>query len=199
MTNFNPQTAQQLGMAILVATIAAAITLSLLYAGIPFFGPVNDMLTAVTAILIAGLVWQFHAVVWAKRPTLAAILLVAALLGTVLMAGNATLVGFGKMNWQIGGMYTAIGFALTGVWLFSMLLVAKGQPFLTSGLVTFGMVTGVCLLFGFLAGPLMASKITLGFQPLVWISYIAAGAGWLMFPIWCWRLAAYLKTITPGP
>jgi len=74
-----------------------------------------------------------------------------------------------------------------------MLLTAKGQPFLTSGLVTLGLIAGICLLFGFLAGPLMAKQITIGFQPLVWISYIAAGAGWIMFPIWCWRLAVHLK------
>ncbi|HKJ26312.1 MAG TPA: hypothetical protein VJ965_01625 [Anaerolineales bacterium] len=193
MIGFSPQTTQQLGMAILIATIAAMITLSLLYVGIPFFGPVNDLLTAVISILIAGLVWQFHPVVWEKKPTLAAILLIAALLGVVLMAGNATLVAFGKMGWQLGGMYTAFGFALTGVWLIGMLLTAKGQPFLTSGLVTLGLIAGICLLFGFLAGPLMAKQITIGFQPLVWISYIAAGAGWIMFPIWCWRLAVHLK------
>jgi MFS family permease len=193
MSDFNPQLTHQLAIAIAIAAIASVITLILLYAGIPFFGPVNDLINALSAILIVIFMWQFHVILEEKNAALAVLIQLAALVGGVLISGNSVLVAFGEMEWKTGGMYTAIGYALIGLWLVGMLLVLKDQAFLNSGLVTLGLVAGVCLLFGFLAGPLLAEKLTKVFTPVVWIAYVATGAGWILFPIWCWRLAVNLR------
>jgi len=193
MSDFNPQLTHQLAIAIAIAAVASVITLILLYAGIPFFGPVNDLINAVSAILIVIFMWQFHVILEEKNPAMAILLQLAALVGVVLISGNSVLVAFGKMDWKDGGMYTGIGYALIGLWLVGMLLVLRDQAFLNSGLVNLGLAAGVCLLFGFLAGPLLAEKLTIVFMPLVWVAYAATGAGWILFPVWCWRLAANLK------
>ena len=193
MNNFAPQSTQQLAMAIAIAAIALVVTLTLLYAGIPFFGPVNDLITAASGILIIVFVWQFHQILREKSLALAIILMLIAWAGSLFIIGNSILVAFGRMDWKLGGMYTAVGYALIGIWFIGMLLISKEQPFLTPGLARFGLIAGVCLLFGFLAGPLLAEKLNIAFKPLVWIAYAATGVGWIMFPVWCWRLAGSLK------
>jgi|GEM_PF-5418651 len=41
-------------------------------------------------------------------------------------------------------------------------------------------------LYGLAAGPLLASGTSLTADPLVWVAYVGAGAGWLLYPVWCW-------------
>lgn len=193
MNDFSPQLTQQLGAAIAITAVLSVLTLILLYTGIPFFGPVNDLITAVGGILIAGLALQFHALLGDEISGLALILLLIAWAGAALIAVNAVLVAFGLMDWMLGGMYTAVGYALVGVWLLGMLLVLRGSPLLDAGLMRLGLIGGTAMLFGFLAGPLLAGRLEIAVKPLVWAAYAAAGAGFIIFPIWCWRLAAKLK------
>lgn len=193
MTNFNPQFTQQVVFAYVIVTILAIITLSLLYAGIPFFGPVNDILTAVSAVLIAILIWQLFPLIREKNALVGIVFSLIAWAGTAAIAINAVMVAFGGLGWKEGGMYTAVGFALVGIWLIALLFTIPPQPFLTDGLVRLGIIAGVAMLFGFLAGPLMAERLDLAVKPIVWLAYVGAGAGWLMFPVWCWMLSKSLK------
>lgn len=193
MTSFPSPATQKLATAIAIAAVASIVTLILLYSGIPFFGPINDLINATSGILIIGLAWQFHPVLREKNPAIAIILMVIALAGGIFITGNSVLVAFGQIDWKLGGMYTVVGYALVGIWIIGMLLVSNEQPFLLPGLVRFGLIAGVVMLFGFLAGPLLAEKIEVALQPLVWIAYAGAGVGWIMFPLWCWRLASGLK------
>jgi hypothetical protein len=48
------------------------------------------------------------------------------------------------------------------------------------------------MLFGLLAGPILASGREFTQNPLVWIAYAGAAAGWLLFPLWCWRVGRLL-------
>ena len=171
----------------------SVLTLILLYAGIPFFGPVNDLITTVAGILIAGLALQFHPLLREEIDGLALLLLLAAWAGAAAVAANSVLVAFGQMHWMVGGMYTAVGYALIGIWLLGLLVTLRGEIFFNPGLVRLGLIAGAAMLFGFLSGPLLAGRLQLDIKPLAWIAYAAAGAGWVMFPIWCWRLAAKLK------
>jgi hypothetical protein len=193
VTNFNPQLTSQLAGAIAIAAVAGVVTLALLYAGIPFFGPVNDLINAASAILIAVFVWQFHPLIRERSAVLAVLLLLFAMAGVAAIAGNSVVVAFGRMDWKIGGMYTGIGYGLIGVWLAGMLLALKASSFPAPGLVTFGLILGFCMLLGFLAGPLLAGKLELEFKPLVWLAYAGMGGGWVLFPVWCWLLASRLK------
>jgi hypothetical protein len=176
-------------MAIAIAAVASIVTLILLYSGLPFFGPVNDLINAVSGILIAGFVWQFYAILREKSPTIAILLMLIAWAGAIMIIGNSILVAFGRLDWKQGGLFTIVGYALIGIWFIGMLLITKEQAFLNPGLTKFGLIAGICMLFGFLAGPLLAEKLAIAFTPLVWIAYAGAGAGWIMFPLWCWRFA----------
>lgn len=193
MTNFNPQLTKQITFAYVVVTILGIITLSLLYAGIPFFGPVNDLLNAAGAILIAIFVWLLFPLVHEKSNVVSLPFSLVAWAGTAAIAINSVYVAFGRMGWKDGGMYTAIGFALIGIWLIGMLQTIPPQPFLTDTLVRLGNIAGIAMLFGFLAGPLLAERLDLAVKPIVWLAYVGAGAGWLMFPVWCWMLSKNFK------
>ena len=193
MNDFSPQLTQQLGAAIAITAVLSVLTLILLYTGIPFFGPVNDLITAVGGILIAGLALQFHPLLSEEIDGLALVPLLIAWAGAALIAVNAVLVAFGQMDWMLGGMYTAVGYALIGVWLLALLLILRDLPPMDLGLARLGLIAGTAMLFGFLAGPLLAGRLEMTLKPLAWIAYAAAGAGFILFPIWCWRLAAKLK------
>lgn len=193
MNDFSPQLTQQLGAAIAITAVLSVLTLILLYAGIPFLGPINDLITAVGGILIAGLALQFHPLLREQIPGLALVLLLIAWAGAALIAVNAVLVAFGQMDWMLGGMYTAYGYALIGAWLLGILLTLREQPPMDQRLVRLGLIGGTAMLFGFLAGPLLAGRLEMTFKPLAWVAYAAAGVGFVIFPIWCWRLAAKLK------
>ena len=192
MTNFNHQLTQQIAFAYVNVTILGIITLALLYAGIPFFGTVNDLLNAAGAILIAILAWQLYSLVREKYTIVSLLFSIVAWAGTAAIAINSMLVAFGGMGWKEGGMYTAIGFALIGIWLIMTLLTIPSQLFLTTSLVRLGLIAGVAMLFGFIAGPLLGEKLVLSVKPIIWLAYIGAGAGWLMLPVWCWMLSKSL-------
>ena len=193
MNDFSPKLTRQISLAIAITAALSVLTLILLYAGIPFFGPVNDLITAVGGILIAGLALQLHPLVRKEIPGLALVPLLIAWAGAALIAVNAVLVAFGQMDWMLGGMYTAFGYALIGIWLLTLLLILRDLPPMDPGLMRLGLVAGIAMLFGFLAGPLLAGRLEMALKPLAWIAYAAAGAGFVMFPIWCWRLAVRLK------
>lgn len=188
MIHFNPKVTRQIAGSVAITAVLGLITLILLYSGLPFFGPVNDLLTAFGGFLILLLAWQFHPLIQTKAPVASFLLLLAAFAGSATIAANAVLVAFGRMAWQVGGMYTALGYVLIGIWLLGMLYVLKTQPFLTPTLLRLGTAAGTAMLFGVLAGPLLAGSLELSFQPLAWLSYALAALGWILFPVWCWLL-----------
>ncbi len=180
-------------LAIAVTAVASIITLALLYAGLPIFGPINDLSTALGGLLSALLVWQFHTMFHEHAPRTATLSLMAAWVGSAAIIINSLLVAFGQMGWKTGGMYTAIGFGLQGIWLLSANRQLHSQPFLTPGVVRLGTLAAVAMFFGLLAGPMLAAGVNFGQNLLVWISYIGAGAGWLLYPVWCWLVGQRLS------
>ena len=46
---------------IAIGAIVSIVTLTLLYSGLPFFGPVNDLTNAIVGVFIGLLAWQFFA------------------------------------------------------------------------------------------------------------------------------------------
>ena len=182
----------RIATAIAVTAVVSVVTLALLYSGLPFFGPVNDLTNALNGLLIALLAWQFHAILKERAPGAAAVLLLIAWAGSAAIIGNSLLVAFGQMYWMTGGMYTLLGYGLLGIWLLAFLRLAGPHPFLTARLVRLGTVAAVAMLFGLLAGPALASGVAFTQSPLVWVAYSGAAAGWLLFPLWCWRMGRAL-------
>ena len=190
--SFDPQTTGWVAVAVAGSTVISIVTLALLYSGIPVFGPINDLTNAVGGLLSALLVWQFHVLVRQRAPGLAVLCLLAAWAGAAAIIVNSILVALGRMHWMTGGMYTAIGFGLLGIWLLALPRFSGPQPFLTPALVRLGTIAGIVMLFGLLAGPALASGAALEKSPLAWIAYISVGGGWLLYPVWCWLVGRIL-------
>jgi len=188
----NYRTTAQIAIAIAITAVISVITLSLLYSGIPFFGPVNDLTNAVGGVLSALLVWQFHALLRERAPNTAIFFLLAAWVGSAAITINSVLVAFGQMHWMTGGMYTTIGYSLIGIWLLALHRQFGQLEFLPSGIFKLGTITAVAMLFGLLAGPLLASGISFAEIPLISVAYVGAAAGWLLYPVWCWLVGKRL-------
>jgi len=186
MDGFNPQLTGRIAIAVAAVAVISIVTLAVLYAGVPVFGPINDVTNAVGGLLSALLVWQFHALLRERAPGVAVLCLLAAWAGSAAIITNSILVAMGRMHWMTGGMYTAIGYGLLGIWLLALLRLIGPQPFLTPGLVRLGTVTGIVMLFGLLAGLLLPSGVNFNNNPLVWIAFVGVAAGLLLYPLWCW-------------
>ena len=193
MKIFNPQLTGRIAVAIAVTAVASIITLALLYAGLTIFGPINDLTTALGGLLSALLVWQFHTMFHEHTPRTATLSLMAAWVGSTAIIINSLQVAFGQMDWMTGGMYTAIGFGLQAIWLLAVNHQLGSLPFLTLGIVRLGTIAAVDMLFGLLAGPMLAAGVNFTQSPLVGIAFIGAGAGWLLYPVWCWRVGQRLS------
>jgi len=191
----NYRTIAQTAIAIAITAVISIITLTLLYSGLPFFGPVNDLTNAVGGMLSALLVWQFHALLRERTPNAAIFLLLAAWVGSAAIIINSVLVAFGQMHWMTGGMYTVIGYSLIGIWLLALHLKFGQQEFLPSGILKLGTIAAIAMLLGLLAGPLLASGISFTENPLVSVSYVGAAAGWLLYPVWCWLVGKRLLSL----
>ncbi|HSM70141.1 MAG TPA: hypothetical protein VK851_01230 [Anaerolineales bacterium] len=192
MNTFDPQLTGKIASAIPLTAVLSIITLALLYSGIPIFGPINDLTNAVSGVLIAVMVGQFHFLFRERAAGVAVIFLLVAFAGAATIVINSVLVAFGRMHWLTGGMYTAIGYGLIGVWFFVLLRTIVPQPFLTPGLIRLGTVTTLALLFCLPAAPLMGLGDNLKINPLIIIVFFGAGTGWLLFPFWCWQLGRRL-------
>ena len=181
----------QLLVAIAVGALVSVVTLTLLYAGLPFFGPVNDLTNAVIGLVIALLARQFFAALPKSLPSVAGLLLCWA--GAALIIGNSVLVAFGRMDWKVGGMYTGMGYGLIGAWLLLTLLFSRLTRQFPPALWWLGVAIGIALLFGLVAGPLLAGRLSIKIQPLVWVVYAMTALGWIGFPIWSWMLSRMLR------
>lgn len=191
-TSFNPAVTGRIAIAIAITALVSIITLALLYSNLPPFGPINDLTNAVGGLLSGLLIWQFHALLRERAPGAATLFLLAGWAGSAAIIINSLLVAFRQMHWMTGGMYTAIGFGLQGIWLLALLRLIGPQSFLTPGLARLGTTAAIAMLFGLMAGPLLALGTSLIAGPLVWVAYVGAGAGWLLYPIWCWRVGRRL-------
>ena len=192
-TYFNPILTGRISAVIPITAVISLITLGLLYSGFSIFGPINDITNAFGGLLSALLVWQLHALLQERALTLGTLLLLIAWTGSAAIIVNSILVATGRMHWMTGGMYTALGLGLQGIWLFAMLRLIGPQPFLTAGLIRLGTIAAVAMWFGLLAGPLLATGTSLTQNPLVWIAYVGTAGGWLLYPVWCWLVSKQLS------
>jgi hypothetical protein len=153
---------------------------------------VNDIINAVVGLMIGLLAWQFFAALPSKSPVSVAGLLFC-WAGAALLIGNSVLVAFGRMDWKEGGMYTGIGYGLIGGWLLLTLLFSGLAREFPPAPWRSGLAIGIALVFGLAAGPLLAGRLSIKIQPLVWVAYVMTGLGWVGFPIWCWMLSRTLR------
>lgn len=191
---FDPAATGRLAMAIPIVAILAMIALVLLYAGLPPFGPVNDLLNALGAAIVAVLAWRVLPLVRDRAPGVARALVAVAWIGSAAIIGNSVLVAAGQLDWMLGGLYTALGFGFHGIWLLGTVLLARGQPgteaLVAGRALALGIAAAVGLVLGLSAATSLAAGESLFANPVVYLSFL----GWLLFAIWCWIVGRRLTS-----
>lgn len=179
-------------VAIAVTAAVSIVTLGLLTSGLPIFGPINDLTNAVGGLLTAVLVWRLHRALLRRGGAALPALVVTAWVGSAAIIVNSILVAAGRMHWMTGGMYTAIGYGLLGVWLLGRLRALAAAGLVTTGHRRLGGVAGGLMLLGLLAGPALGSGAALDTNPIVWVGFAGVTAGLLLYPLWCWLVGRRL-------
>ncbi len=191
-------TSGRLATALAYVGIFNALSIILMYAGVPIFGPLNDLGVASAAVLQAILAWRLGAIVGVRFPSVG---LVAATVGAIVAAVGSGLVLSGASDWFEAGVVSTLGYAVLGVWVIAANRRARPRRAWPATLATFGMQIGAIMCLGFLA--LLAVTSSVGSPTsapwFVWVAY-ANGVGWfILLPVWNFRLGRYLSSGPVGP
>jgi hypothetical protein len=180
------ESARLLAEWIALVGVAALAALVLMYAGLGFFGPVNDVLGAATGILVMLLAFTSRSLLPAG-PVLRWVALASALIGAVLIVIGSVLVLTGRTGWYLAGLWSALGWAAIGVWLLVLALTLWGSTSWPAWLRWLGVVAAVLLVAGFAVMPGIVSGIDdwgLAGPSLV-VPQALGYVGSLLLLIWC--------------
>jgi len=175
-------------MAIATGTTAvlAVVTITLMYTVNMIFGPINDVLNGIAAILSAAMAWMLYAQHHAKSPLMSQVALGLAVLGTILAVVGSILVIFRFTGFVLAGWYTGFGYALLGLWLAAFCYSMLGNDVFPNKLIIFGIVTGIAMAMGILSLTGILSRID-SMEALPWylnIAYLAFLGIYIFYPIW---------------
>jgi hypothetical protein len=192
-------TSGRLATALAYVGLFNALSIILMYAGVPIFGPLNDLGVASAAVLQAILALRLGVDIGARFP---AVGLVAATVGALVAAIGSGLVLSGASDWFVAGVVSTLGYAVLGVWVIAANRHARLTGAWPAPLATFGIRIGAVMCLGFLA--LLAIKSSVGGPTsapwFVWAAY-SNGVGWfILLPMWNFRLGRYLRSrpVAPG-
>lgn len=171
-----------------------AITLFFTVGGV--FGPLNDVCNAAEALLSAALAWALYPVHRARAPRASRFALVAAWVGALVATLGSVWVLSGVTGWYLAGLYTSVGYALIGVWLFGLNYAALHSGLWPRRLAQLGLLVAIGMLVGFLAAPGIVGRID---DPAAapWFVNLGllSGVGWLLlYPWWCLWLGRWSLT-----
>jgi len=176
------------GVAVAVVDLLAVICLVLFFVVGGPFGFVNDVANAVVGVLSAVLAWTAWTV---RRERLQRLAPAAAALGAVLMVAGSMLVIFDVTGYFLAGLVSAVGAAFIGSWLLVANSLRWHADELPQRVRRVGLAAGLLMLTGLLAvAGVLAGVDDQGVAP----GYVsAAQLSWLgtylLYPIWCFRLA----------
>jgi hypothetical protein len=169
-----------------VSAILAVICLALMYTVNQSFGRINDIFNSMIGILSVVLAWMLYAEHHAKSPLMSQVALALAVVGAILTIIGSILVIFGFTDFVLAGWYSAIGFALIGLWLAAFCYALLHGGALPHNLVTFGIVVGAFMAVGLLGIPGILARID-SMESMPRYLYVAF-FGWLgtyiLYPIW---------------
>jgi hypothetical protein len=168
-------------------------TIALMYAGLPLFGPLNDLGVAAAAVLQAVLAWRLLGMSGESWPDVGVI---AAVVGAAVAVLGSGLVISGVTDWFVAGVVSVLGYAFLGVWMVAANHRARSVEAWPTALASFGLLIGAIMCVGFLA--LSAFRGGVGSPAsapwFIWAAY-ANGVGWfILLPIWNYRLGHHLKS-----
>ena len=177
-----------------VSAILAVITLTLMSTVNMSFGAINDVFNSIIGISSAVLAWMLYAEFHAKSPVMSQIALVLAIIGAILTVVGSVLVLKGITGFVLAGWYSAIGFALIGLWLVAFCYSMQRGVALPHSMIVFGLVVGAFMAVGLIGIPGIFAGID-SMESMPWYLYIAF-FGWLgtyiLYPIWTIWLGRYI-------
>jgi len=191
MVEADARSSSRLARVLALVGLFNAATIVLLYAGLPLFGPLNDIGVGSAALLQAVLAWRLQAVPFLRVPRLA---LLAAGVGALGAALGSMLVVLNITGWFLASLVTILGYAFLGIWVVAVnrqARIAAGWPLRVTAV---GQLIGAIMCVGFVAALALPSGVD---DPrtapwYVWVSY-ANGVGWfILLPLWNLWLARLL-------
>jgi hypothetical protein len=169
-----------------VSVILAVISITLMSTVNMSFGVVNDVFNGVIGISSAVMAWMLYVEFHTKSPMMSQIALALAVAGAIFAIVGSVLVIKGFTGYVLAGWYSAIGFALIGLWLVAFCYSMQGGVVLPHNLIVLGLVAGAFMAVG-LIGILGIFAGIDSIDSMPWYLYIAF-FGWLgtylLYPIW---------------
>ena len=185
--NFPPRTISWLAIAIGGVTLLGIASLILFFTIGGVFGLLNDMCNGLETMLSAVLAWALYPLCRARSARLAGFTLIAAFIGALIATIGSALIIFDFTGWYLAGLYTMFGYALVGVWLFGLNAAALWIFPWPRRLAQLGLLTAVCMVIGFLAGPGILSGVD-DVDAAPWVVNVGflGSLGWMfLYPCWC--------------
>ncbi|MCC7359836.1 MAG: hypothetical protein IT317_10185 [Anaerolineales bacterium] len=183
-----PQPARAAGptaLAVAVVLLAGLLCLVVFYVVGNPWGTLNDAGNGLAALLSAALAWQLRRSTYGWAVAVALAGAVVAVIGSYLVMSAVT-------GWYLAGLYTSLGYALIGLWLWHASgALRAGWP---RGLARLGRFTGGFMALGVLAVPgLLAGIDSPGTAPWWAHAGFVGGPGWVLaYPIFCLWLGRVL-------
>jgi hypothetical protein len=194
ISNFSIHAIAWVAIVTAASAILAVIFLTLMSTVNNSFGVVNDVFNAIIGISSALLAWMLYAEHHARSPLLSQIALALALIGAIFTIVGSVLSISGSTGFVLAGWYSAIGYALIGLWLISFCYSMQSGEALPHNLIIFGLVVGAFMAIGLLGILGIFTGID-SMESMPWVLYIAF-FGWLgtyiLYPIWLFGLGRNL-------
>lgn len=192
-SNASNSTIASLALAVAVVTLLGLVLLILMYVlSSGPLGTLNDVSILIAAWLSVALAWSLHSQLAARNPLLASLALVLTVVGAVIATYGSVLIITGRTGFVLAGLYMMVGNALIGIWLISL---NRGASW-PQGLVVLGLIAGSVMVLGLAAIPGIIAR-TDSFAESSWLTWVGQMGffGWaILYPIWCLRLWALLRT-----
>jgi len=112
------------------------------------FGTLNDIANAVMAVLGVILVSLLFMHYRSQLQWFHPLFLGISILGRIVAVWGSILIISGRSGFILAGLYSASGYGLIGLWLFTFNLAMRGNGSLNQGIVTFGIITGFAMILG---------------------------------------------------
>ena len=142
ISNFSTHAIAWVAIVTAASAILAVIFLTLMYTVNNSFGRINDVFNAIIGISSALLAVMLYAEHHARSPLLSQIALALALIGAILTIVGSGLVIFGFTDFVLAGWYSAVGYALIGLWLISFCYSVQSGGAFPHNLMIFGLARG---------------------------------------------------------
>jgi hypothetical protein len=198
LTNVPTRRIGEIALAIGGVTLLGIVSLILFFTVGGSFGSLNDLCNAVEAILSAVLAWHLYPWWRAHASRLSPFMLIAAWVGVLISVVGSALIILDVTGWYLAGLYTMFGYALFGAWLFGLNVVALQRGAGPRRLAHLGLLTAVCMAFGFLTGPgILVGVDDTNVAPWFVNLGLLGSLGWMfLYPCWCIWLGRFFVSQT---